>query len=330
MTGPPQRLLSLLSVLQVPRIWPGSELSERLGVSRRTLRRDVEALRELGYPVEAVRGGQGGYRLVGGTALPPLALDDAEAVAMAVGLRLAGAGPLKAADVAATGALAKLTQVLPPRLRHRVDSLSTAITADPLASSAAPVDPEALVTLAGAIARQERLRFSYTRPDRAPARRHAEPHALVVASGRWRFIAFDLDRDAWRTFRLDRAAELTATGAPSRTKELPGGDIAAFVVADALGTHTLCAADVLIHAPVDQAAAALGEPVGEQLVPVEGDRCRWTSPPDTIDWLVFRLATLRLPFVVHGPPELAAAVRDVAERFAAATDPAKCGSMSVT
>ena len=191
----PQRLLSLLSLLQASRIWAGSEIAERLDVSPRTIRRDIDRLRELGYPVDAVQGGQGGYRLVSGAAMPPLALDDEEAVAVAVGLRLATTHPLKGGNDAAARALAKLTQVLPVRLRGRVDNLSEAITAHPFPAPAPAVDPDALVTLASAIANHERLRFSYGRPDTPSERRHAEPHAMVASSRNWQLLAFDLDRD---------------------------------------------------------------------------------------------------------------------------------------
>lgn len=313
-----QRLLALLSLLQRPRVWAGSELAERLGVAARTIRRDVDRLRELGYPVQATRGGQGGYRLVAGTAMPPLALDDQEAVAVAVGLRLA-ATEHPTADDAADRALAKLIQVLPARLRHRVDTLAGAITAHPFPAPADPVDPDALVMLSGAIANHERLRFSYTRPGRQGERRHVEPRALVAASRSWQLLAFDLDREEWRTFRLDRATDLSATRAPAHTRDLPGGDTAAFLTASALRTTPAYEANVVIHAPAEEAAARLGEAARETLTDLPGGSCRWTSPPDTLDWLTFRLASLRLPFDVHGPPALIAHIYTIARVFTAAT-----------
>ena len=313
-----QRMLALLSLLQTPRVWAGSELAERLGVAARTIRRDVDRLRELGYPVQATRGGQGGYRLVAGTAMPPLALDDQEAVAVAVGLRLA-ATRHPTADDAADRALAKLIQVLPARLRRRVDTLASAITAHPFPAPADPVDPDALVTLSGAIAKHERLRFAYTRPGRQGERRHVEPHGLVATTRGWQLLAFDLDRDDWRTFRLDRATGLTATGAPARTRDLPGGDVAAFLTASALRTTPTYQAEVVIHAPAEHATRRLGEAAGPNLTDLPDGTCRWTSPPDTLDWLAFRLASLGLPFDVHGPPALIAHIDTIARTFTAAT-----------
>jgi predicted DNA-binding transcriptional regulator YafY len=314
-----QRLLSLLSLLQTPRVWAGTEIAERLDVSPRTIRRDIDRLRELGYPVDAIQGGQGGYRLVSGAAMPPLALDDEEAVAVAVGLRLATTHPLKTDDDAAARALAKLIQVLPGRLRRRVDNLAGAITAHPFPASAGAVDPDNLVTLAGAIANHERVRFSYARPERPPERRHVEPHALVAASRSWQLLAFDLDRDDWRTFRLDRATDFTATGAPTTTREIPGGDAAAFIAASALRTTPTYQANILIHAPADQAAQRLGEAGRGALTDLGDGTCRWVSPPDTIDWLTLRLASLRLPFDVHGPPEVIEHIHTIGQAFNAAT-----------
>jgi predicted DNA-binding transcriptional regulator YafY len=322
MPGAPQRLLSLLSLLQRPRLWPGRELADRLAVSPRTIRRDVDRLRELGYPVRAEMGGQGGYRLIGGTAMPPLLLDDEEAVAVAIGLRLAAAQAVTAADDASHRALAKLLQVLPARLRRRVDTLAGAITAHPFpppADPADPVDPDTLVVVAGAIANRERLRFRYARPERPPEDRHVEPHALVVAGRRWQLLAFDLARDDWRVFRLDRATRLTATGAPARRRQVPGGDVAAFLAARTLGVAPTYQADVLIRAPAARAAAALGGPSTGTLTDLPDDTCRWRSRPDTLDWLAFRLARAGLDFDVHGPPELTAHLRAVARSFAAAT-----------
>jgi predicted DNA-binding transcriptional regulator YafY len=314
-----QRLLSLLSLLQTPRVWAGSEIADRLGVSPRTIRRDIDRLRELGYPVDAIQGGQGGYRLVSGAAMPPLALDDEEAVAVAVGLRLATTHPLKANDDAAVRALAKLIQVLPARLRRRVDNLAGAITAHPFPAPAGAVDPDALVTLATAIVNHERLRFSYARLGSPPERRRVEPHALVAASRSWQLLTFDLDRDDWRTFRLDRATDLTATGVPATTREIPGGDAAAFIAASALRTTPTYQADIVIHAPADYAAHRLGEAARGTLADLSDGTCRWVSPPDTLDWLTLRLASLRLPFDVHGPPEVIAHIHAVGQVFSAAT-----------
>ncbi|MEU0561292.1 WYL domain-containing protein [Dactylosporangium sp. NPDC006015] len=218
------RLLSLLSLLQTPRLWPGSKLAQRLGVSGRTVRRDIDRLRELGYPVHAVQGGLGGYRLTAGTAMPPLLLEDDEAVAVAIGLCTAATQAVAGADEAAVRALRKLLQVLPPRLRRRVETLTSSTVTHPFALAVDPVNPDALIVTAAAIANHERLRFRYRDEDR-----HVEPRALVTAGRRWYLLAFDLDRDDWRTFRLDRVTRLAATGARAVTREMPGGDVAAFV-----------------------------------------------------------------------------------------------------
>lgn len=318
MANPSARLLSLLSHLQTPRIWSGSELADRLAVSGRTIRRDIERPRDLGYPVHAERGGSGGYRLEAGTAMPPLLLDDDEAVAVAIGLRAATTQAISGADEAAVRALAKLSQVLPARLRRKVDSLATATVAHPFSAPADPIDPAALVTAASAIARHERLRFRYTRPGSPPQRRHVEPRALLLAGTQWQLLAFDLDREDWRTFRLDRAAELTATDAPARTREVPGGDVAAFIAARTLEMAPTYEADVLIRATVEEAARRIGTP-SETLTELGDGRCRWRAVPETLDWLAFRLASSGLAFELRDPPELASHLRSIAQRFHDAT-----------
>jgi predicted DNA-binding transcriptional regulator YafY len=314
-----QRLLSLLSLLQKPRVWTGSELAERLAVSPRTIRRDIDKLRELGYPVDAIMGGEGGYRLVPGAAMPPLALDDDEAVAVAIGLRLAVTRPLNTDEDAAVRALAKLVRVLPARLRRRVDNVASMIAAHPFAALAAPVDPDALVTLAAAIANHERIRFSYTRPGYPTENRYAEPFALIAATRSWQLLAFDLDRDDWRTFRLDRASHFATTRAPSRTREIPGGDAAAFIAARTLRATPIYRAYVVIRASTKEAVTRLGEAAGQDLTELPDGTCRWVSPPDSLDWLTFRLTSLGLPFEVHGPPELIAHVHAVGLALTAAT-----------
>src|SRR5436190_12444687 len=243
MSDPRARLLSLLSLLQTPRLWPGSELAQRLGVSDRTVRRDIDRLRELGYPVHAEQGGLGGYRLTAGAAMPPLLLEDDEAVAVAIGLHTATGQTVAGVDEAAVRAMGKLLQVLPARLRRRVDTLASATVNHPFSLGAAPVDPDALVVAAAAIANHERLRFRYRDEDR-----HVEPRAVVTAGRRWYLLAFDLDRDDWRTFRLDRVTTLTATGARATRREVPGGDVAAFVADQTMQMAPTYPADVVIHA----------------------------------------------------------------------------------
>lgn len=211
-TDTPARLLTLLSLLQTPREWPGGELADRLGVSRRTVRRDIGRLRELGYPVRATMGADGGYRLVAGKAMPPLVLDDEEAVAIAVGLRAGAGHALAGVDEASVRALAKLEQVLPGRLRHRVSTLQAATT--PLTSGdGATIAPETLTVMASTVAGLERLRFAYRAADGTESRRVTEPYRLVSTGRRWYLVAYDLDRADWRTFRVDRVSDPFATGA---------------------------------------------------------------------------------------------------------------------
>src|SRR5690349_2270664 len=186
------RLLRLLSLLQTPREWPGSELAGRLGVTPRTVRRDVDRLRDLGYPVEASLGVLGGYRLGAGAAMPPLLLDDEEAVAIAVGLRTAARQPVAGIAEASLRALAKLQQVLPPRLARRVSSLTSA-TAPASATYATLVDPGQLTLLAGAVAARERVRFTYVANENVVSKRHVEPIQLVALDRRWYLLAFDVE-----------------------------------------------------------------------------------------------------------------------------------------
>ncbi|MER7282352.1 YafY family protein [Dactylosporangium sp. NPDC000244] len=308
------RLLSLLSLLQTPRLWPGSELARRLRVSVRTVRRDVDRLRELGYPVHAEQGGLGGYRLTAGAAMPPLLLEDDEAVAVAIGLCTAATQAVTGADEAAVRALRKLLQVLPSRLRRRVDTLTSSTVPHPFSLAADPVDPDALVVTAAVIAGHERLRFRYRDEGR-----HVEPRALVTAGRRWYLLAFDLDRDDWRTFRLDRVTELAATGARAATREVPGGDVAAFVADRTMRMAPTYPADVVIRAPAARVVDRLGGPPPGTLTDRPDGTCRWLAPPDTGEWHARRLASIGLPFEVSGPPELAGHLRSIAALFRAAT-----------
>ena len=223
------RLLALLSLLQSRRDWRGAELAERLGVSTRTVRSDVERLRGLGYAIDAVSGPAGGYRLgSGGSAMPPLLLDDDEAVAVAVGLRAAATLGVSGIDETSVGALAKLQQVLPSRLRQRVASLGAAI--EPVVVPGPGIDPDVLMLVAGAIRSGERVRFDYTAHGGAESRRDVEPHRLVAWRGRWYLVAWDTGRDDWRTFRLDRCRPVrSALGPRFRPRELAAADAATFV-----------------------------------------------------------------------------------------------------
>lgn len=314
MTDTPARLLSLLSLLQTPREWPGSELAERLSVTPRTVRRDIERLRSLGYPVHASRGAIGGYRLAAGTAMPPLLLDDEEAVAITVGLRTAAGNAIDGIEEASVRALAKLEQVLPARLRHRVGALSAATVS--LADHYGPrVDPEVLTTLGTAVAARERVRFGYRALDGADSKRLVEPYGLVAAGRRWYFVAYDVGRDGWRTFRVDRIAEPRATGARCAPRELPEGDAdaAAYVRRTLYALAPVYRAVATLHAPAATVTGRVGDRPGD-VEPLDEGSCLLRSDTDTLEWLAIRLLQLNCEFEVHEPPELRAHLRDLGAR----------------
>ncbi|MGW0804119.1 helix-turn-helix transcriptional regulator [Nonomuraea sp. NPDC002799] len=308
------RLLSLLSLLQTPREWPGGELADRLGVSRRTVRRDVDRLRGLGYPVEASMGADGGYRLVAGTAMPPLLLDDEEAVAITVGLATAARHPVQGIEEASVRALAKLEQVLPARLRHRVRSLGRATV--PMPVMAGPeVDPERLTALAVAVANRERVRFAYRSDEGVSGRRLVDPHRVVAAGRQWYLLGHDHDRDDWRIFRVDRIDDVRPTGVRVTPREPPGGDAAAYVAERLYSSAPTYEADVTLRTPPTTLIEALGE-----VTPLGAHGCRLRMHADTLGWLAFRLMTLGCAFEVHGPPELTAHLRELAARLTRATE----------
>ena len=311
------RLLRLLSLLQTPREWPGGELARRLEVSLRTVRRDVERLRDLGYPVRATMGAVGGYRLVAGTAMPPLLLDDEEAVAIAIGLRTAAQHAIAGIEEASVRALSKLEQVLPGRLRRRVAALGAATV--PLPSWDQPtVDPDVLTTLAAAIAGPERLRFAYRSRDGEPSARLVEPHRLVASARRWYLVAYDTGAGDWRTFRVDRISAALGTGVRVAPRTLPAADAAAFVTNQLYGLAPSYRAIATLHAPVDQLAGRLGA-TADELEPIDEHSCRLRSHAEALEWLAQRLLSLGCEFEVHEPPELVEHLRALSARAARAT-----------
>ncbi|MGW2227617.1 helix-turn-helix transcriptional regulator [Streptomyces formicae] len=317
-TDTPARLFQLLSLLQTPREWPGAELSERLGVSRRTVRRDIDRLRDLGYPVRASQGAAGGYRLVAGKAMPPLVLDDEEAVAIAVGLRAGAGHAVEGVEEASVRALAKLEQVLPARLRHRVSALQIATT--PLTSGdGASIAPETLTVMASAAAGHERLRFAYRAGDGTESRRLTEPYRLVSTGRRWYLVAFDIDREDWRTFRVDRVSDPFATGARFVPRELPAGDAAEFIRESMWRGRRTYDVDVTFQAPAVFVAARLPAVLGP-LETVDDTTCRLRcTASDSIEWLAIRLALTDCEFTVRGPAELVACLSEMAGRMARST-----------
>ncbi|MFF9486920.1 helix-turn-helix transcriptional regulator [Streptomyces sp. NPDC014676] len=316
-TDTPARLLQLLSLLQTPREWPGGELADRLGVSRRTVRRDIDRLRELGYPVQATMGADGGYRLVAGKAMPPLVLDDEEAVAIAVGLRAGAGHALEGVDEASVRALAKLEQVLPGRLRHRVNTLQAATT--PLTSGdGATIAPETLTVMASTVAGHERLRFAYRAADGTESRRVTEPYRLVSTGRRWYLVAYDLDRADWRTFRVDRVSDPFATGARFAPRELPTGSAAEFLRRSMHRVRESYEMVVTFAAPAGAVAARLPGWLGPP-EPLDEDSCRLRATvSDAKDWMAVRLAMLGHEFTVQEPAELVEAVRELGARMSRA------------
>ncbi|WP_214320282.1 helix-turn-helix transcriptional regulator [Nonomuraea sediminis] len=305
------RLLKLLSLLQAHREWPGPELATRLGVSTRTVRNDVERLRSLGYPVHATPGVAGGYRLGAGAALPPLLLDDEEAVAVAVGLGRAAGGGVEGIEESSVRALAKLEQVMPSRLRRRVSALNSYTVQIPGRSS--PVPPERLTTIANAARDHERLRFDYTGHDGTASVRDVEPHRLAHLRGRWYLVGWDAERKDWRTYRVDRMAPRTPTGPRFTPRELPAdGDVAAFVERGVNTAMWRYRATVLLHAPVERVR---GLPLGLEPEPVDERTCLLRFGGDDVAGMAAWVGFLGLDFEVLDPPELAEAVLVQADRY---------------
>jgi len=312
MTSTPSRLLLLLSLLQTPREWSGAELADRLEVSRRTVRRDIDRLRGLGYPVEATLGADGGYRLGAGATVPPLLLDDDEAVAIAVGLRTAAGNAVQGIDEASIRALAKLEQVLPPRLRQRVASMAIATAAVP--GYGPQVDPETLTLMARAITSRERLRFEYRSLDGSESRRTADPNRLVVAFRRWYLVAFDIERDEWRIFRVDRIKDPWSMRTRTPPRDLPpSNDAAMFVESRLLDLAPTYTAVVTLHTSVKEALPFFADGAA-QLDTIDAQRTRLTSYADTLEWLAFRLLVVGCEFEVHEPAELIDYLRSMGAR----------------
>jgi len=319
MSDPTARVLELLSLLQTHRFWPGGELAERLGVSHRTLRRDIDRLRLLGYPVDATPGVAGGYRLAAGAHMPPLLLDDDEAVAIAVGLRAAAGAAVAGIEETSVRALAKLDQVLPDRLRRRVGAVHANVVPLRWRNHAGPmVDAEALALLSLACRDREQVRFDYERRDGEASSRLAEPRQLVSAGRRWYLVAWDVRRADWRTFRVDRLARPRLAGARFPPRPLPGGDAAAFVARSLASMPTRHRVELVAHGPADAVAATAGY-VGGEVEPIGVSRCRVTMRGDSIEWLALAVAELAMLHEVElaGPPELVDELARLAGRLTA-------------
>jgi predicted DNA-binding transcriptional regulator YafY len=316
MTQTSSRLLELLSLLQGRRDWVGGELADRLEVSGRTIRRDIERLRQLGYPVESLTGPAGGYRLRAGSALPPLLLDDEEAIAIAVGLRTAARASVTGIEETAVRALVKLEQVLPAHLRRRVGALGSATFTLPLPGPT--VDPQHLTVIAAACRDSERLRFAYRRRDGSPSRREVEPHSLVNYGRRWYMVAWDRGREAWRTFRLDRLAKPSSTGVRFAPRRLPAPNAASYVQQSIRGAPNRFEARVTLHAGAEEIGSRVPAYWGT-IEPVDASTCLYRTGDDDLGWLALRIAMLGVDFEVHEPTALVEQLRALADRLGRAT-----------
>ncbi|MGW6055740.1 helix-turn-helix transcriptional regulator [Streptomyces sp. NPDC055189] len=346
------RLLALLSLLQTHRDWSGDDLAERLDITPRTVRRDIDRLRELGYPIRAFKGPLGGYRLDAGSQLPPLLFDDDQAVAVALALQSAATNSTIGDD--AVRALATIRQVMPPRLRQRIDMLQVTAVQAPEAGggNASPVSTQLLVELSRVIHAREELRFDYRQfdyehsarehsvrehavrqhsdpgpeaTDPAERPRRVQPHHLVTWRGRWYLIAWDLDRDDWRTFRADRMHPRTPTGPRFTPRDLPGGgsgygaggDVAAFITGrfrgtDGSTTDWPCRGEVVLNLPVRAVAPFVEDGIVEEVGP---DRCRLTLGSWSWTGLAATIGHFDTDIHVIGPPQLTSAFAELAARY---------------
>ncbi|MCI0140483.1 YafY family transcriptional regulator [Arthrobacter bambusae] len=306
------RLLQLLSLLQVRREWTGPALATRMGVTERTVRRDIDKLRNLGYPIHASPGIAGGYQLGAGAQLPPLLLDDNEALAVALGLNSVAAGPVAGIGEASVRALAKLEQVLPSRLRPKFAMLKAAVTTLP--SNAASVDPQQLTVVSAAITDKRQLSFDYVKADGEASRRLVEPYRLVDTGRRWYLVAWDVDREDWRTFRADRIATLPAERKKYVPRPLPAEDLADYVQRSVTRSPYRYDVVVRLHAPIGEVAAV----VGPQLASLSDDggkatllRAGW----DSLAQPAAHLAALDMDFEIISPEEFKEYARTLAGRL---------------
>jgi predicted DNA-binding transcriptional regulator YafY len=321
MADPSSRTLRLLSLLQTHRYWPGPELADRLDVSVRTLRRDVERLRELGYPVQATRGVDGGYQLGAGAVLPPLVVDDDEAVALAVGMQAATKGAVAGIEEAAVRALAKVVQVMPTRLRRRVDALRAVTVPASFGNrdGGTALDPDTLIVVAQACRDTERLEFDYVARGGEATRRLIEPHRLVPLGRRWYLVGYDLTRQDWRSFRVDRMGAARSTGARFRPRELPAADAAEFVRAGIAEVPAPWVVQAVVHAPTATVTERLGRWCTAEALDAGRSRIRITA--ESLDWLGLVFAVLDAEFEQVTPPQAEEHLRSLAARLTRATTP---------
>ncbi|WP_329790264.1 YafY family protein [Lentzea sp. DG1S-22] len=306
------RLLKLLSLLQVRRDWTGPELAGRLGVDVRTIRRDVDKLRSLGYPVTSLPGATGGYQLGAGAQLPPLLLDDDEAVAVAVGLRTAANGSIAGIEETSVRALTKLEQVLPSRLRRRVQALQAHTTA--LTTAGPTVDAETLTIIAAACRDHQQLRFTYASTHGEPSKRLVEPQGLVHTGRRWYLVAWEVSKEDWRTFRVDRVEGEPALAARFTPREPPARSLGEFVSRQISSNVYTYQAVLTIHAPLREVADRTS-PMSASLEPVDDGKCLMRTGADALERILWHLLFLGFEFDVHEPAELKDYIRTLTGRL---------------
>jgi predicted DNA-binding transcriptional regulator YafY len=304
------RLLRLLDLLQARPDWTGSELAEELEVSTRTVRKDVTRLRDLGYPVDANPGVAGGYRLGAGAHLPPLLLDDDEAVAVAIGLRTAAHAGIVGIEETSMRAVAKLEQMLPNRLRRRINALGSSVESLRWRSPDAQVETETLAVFAQACRDGEQARFDYADKEGVESRRLVEPHKLVTVGHRWYLVAWDVRREDWRTFRVDRTSKPRLAGVRFKERDLPAADAATYVAESLSASEKRVDTSVLLHIPIDDARRVVPEHVGTFEV-VDERHCRLLIAADNLDWLAVRYALMDVDFTIEYPADL----REIVHRF---------------
>lgn len=303
------RVLRLLNLLQSRPVWTGPELSAELGVTTRSIRRDVERLRDLGYPVRATQGAGGGYQLGAGKALPPLLLDDDEAVTVAMALGVAASNM----DEVAARTMAKLDQVMPDRLRHKISAIRSSTEVLPWVTDA--VAPDQLLAISGAIRDTVRLSFGYRSRKHDESTRRVEPYRLVATGRRWYLFAWDLDREDWRTFRIDRITGAEPSTWRFRPRDSPdAGEFVHRAISQAVYKYV---ARIRIAAPYDEIVARVPPSAGT--VEPDGDGCIVTAGADDHTWLLTYVAAMNVDFQVLEPAELKAVAADLAERLSAAS-----------
>lgn len=311
------RLLQLLSLLQSRRSWQGPELAEALSITERTVRRDIDKLRNLGYPVRATAGVAGGYRMAAGARLPPLLLDDGEALAVAFGLRSAAVGTVTGMEQAALRALDKLGKVLPDRLRKRVNGLSSSFVAAPFEGPR--VDPDALVQLVQACEERRLIHFRYRDARGNDSERRGEPLGVAHTLSRWYLVCWDLWREDFRTFRVDRLQELSLQEARFVPKPLPHGDLATYIAESVDGSHRAFQAKVEFLAPHADMVARLPSCAG-RLSPIDDQRCLLEAGDQSIEQLAWHLGIFDIDFIVHEPPELVDHLQAIGARLLRAAE----------